>query len=181
MLKHLQFVFLCKANTFISLMIKINFMKNNLLKCGFLLLGVVALASIFAFAEPAKKITLNKSEEKGIQFIEQDWNKALKQAKDENKLVFIDIYATWCGPCKMLKKNTFSDESVGAFFNSNFVNISVDGEKTVGPELARKFSLQGYPTLIVTDADGNPLLYTVGYINAEQLMNFAREALKKKS
>ncbi len=181
MLKRKQFAFLCKANTVISYMIKTCFMKNNLLRSSFFLLAVVVLASIFAFANPAKKITANKSDEKGIQFIEQDWNKALKQAKDEKKLLFIDIYATWCGPCKMLKKNTFSDESVGAFFNSNFVNISVDGEKTVGPELARKFSLEGYPTLIVADADGNPLLYTVGYISAEQLMNFAKEALKKKS
>ncbi|HRI21349.1 MAG TPA: hypothetical protein PLA68_10345, partial [Panacibacter sp.] len=61
------------------------------------------------------------------------------------------------------------------------VNLSVDGERTVGIELARKFSLRAYPTLIVTDADGNPLLYSVGYIEPERLMNFAKEALKKKS
>src|SRR5215470_5813015 len=71
----------------------------------------------------------------GIHFIEDDWNLALKQAQAQNKLVFIDIYATWCGPCKMLKQYTFTDSAVGDFFNRNFVNVSVDAEKGVGPQL----------------------------------------------
>ncbi len=94
--------------------------------------------------------------------------------------MFVDIYATWCGPCKLLKKNTFSDPGVGAFFNKNFVNVSVDGEKTVGPQLAQRFAIQGYPSLIITDTVGNPVLYTVGYIDANNLLQFAKEALKKK-
>ena len=155
-------------------------MKLNMLK--YILLLIVIAVNAFAFTyTPKENIVAATSDDKGIKFIEQDWNKALQQAKDEKKLVFVDIYATWCGPCKLLKKNTFSNEEVGTFFNSNFINVSVDGEKTVGPELAKKFSLEGYPTLIVTDADGNPLLYTVGYIDAPTLMKFAKEALKKKS
>ncbi len=118
--------------------------------------------------------------DKGIVFIEQDWDKALKQAKTEKKLVFLDIYATWCGPCKMLKKNTFSDTKIGDFFNKTFVNVSIDGEKGVGPQLAQKFGIQAYPSLIVADGDGNPVLYTMGYIDPQTLMQFAEAALKKK-
>lgn len=118
--------------------------------------------------------------EGGIKFIEQDWKAALQQAKSSNKLVFLDIYATWCGPCKLLKKNTFTDKQVGEFFNKNFVNITVDGEKGIGPQLAQLYQVQAYPTLIVTDASGKPVLYTMGYIDAKTLMEFAQAALKKK-
>src|SRR5215471_3233340 len=89
---------------------------------------------------------------RGIQFIEEDWNLALKKAQSQNKLVFVDIYATWCGPCKMIKQYTFTDSAVGDFFNKNFINVSIDGEKGIGPQLAQQFSIDAYPTLIVTDA-----------------------------
>ena len=124
-----------------------------------------------------KAAAINK--EAGIKFIEQDWDKALKAAHDEKKLVFLDIYATWCGPCKMLKQYTFSDSAIGEFFNKNFINVSVDGEKGVGPQLAQQYAIQGYPTLIVADETGQAVLYTAGYISAEVFMQFAQEALKR--
>jgi thiol:disulfide interchange protein len=128
--------------------------------------------------KPVVENTAIKSEP-GIHFIEDDWNLALKTAHDQNKLVFLDIYATWCGPCKMLKQYTFTDSSVGEFFNKNFISVSVDGEKGVGPQLAQQYSIEGYPTLVVADATGKPVLLTVGYIPADVLMQFANEALKK--
>lgn len=125
----------------------------------------------------AKNVTIKK--DGGITFIEQDWDKALKTAQSQNKLVFLDIYATWCGPCKMLKQYTFTDAKVGEFFNKNFINVSVDGEKGVGPGLAEKFAIEGYPTLIVADASGKPVLVTAGYLPSDVLLNFANEALKR--
>ena len=79
----------------------------------------------------------------------------------------------------MLKRNTFTNSEVGEFFNKNFVNITIDGEKGVGPSLAKKYSIPGYPTLIIADAKGNPVLYTAGYINPQQLLEFAKEAVSK--
>ena len=116
---------------------------------------------------------------RGIQFIEEDWNLALKKAQSQNKLVFVDIYATWCGPCKMIKQYTFTDSAVGDFFNKNFINVSIDGEKGIGPQLAQQFSIDAYPTLIVTDATGKPVLVTVGYLPADYLLEFANEAVKR--
>lgn len=154
-------------------------MKKNFLIFSVAVLTMLVAASLFTHtkseAAPVKKVA-----DAGITFIEQDWDKALKQAKAENKLVFIDIYATWCGPCKMLKKNTFTDKKVGDFFNKNFVNVSIDGEKGVGPQLAQKFGITAYPSLIVTNADGKPVLYTMGYIDPTTLLSFADAALKKK-
>ncbi|MEP6467103.1 MAG: thioredoxin family protein [Parafilimonas sp.] len=121
----------------------------------------------------------NEIKKTGIDFIEDDWAQALKAAKDQNKLVFVDIYATWCGPCKMLKQYTFSDSLVSDFFNKNFINVSIDGEKGVGPMLAQQYSIQGYPSLIVADSTGKPVLVTAGYMPATVLMQFGNEALKK--
>jgi thiol:disulfide interchange protein len=130
-------------------------------------------------AETINTKTAAKEKAAGIEFIEQDWDAALQQAKKQNKLVFLDIYATWCGPCKLLKQYTFTDTSVGRFFNNNFVNVSVDGEKGVGPQLAQQFSIEGYPSLIITDAEGKPVLVTAGYMPVQNLLQFANEAVKR--
>jgi thiol:disulfide interchange protein len=145
------------------------------------IIALVLFAGIVsAFAFTSFKKNIKSGDEKGITFIEQDWAKATEQAKAQNKLIFLDIYASWCGPCKMLKKNTFSDEKVGSFFNEHFINVSVDGEKGVGPQLAQQYGIQAYPSLIVTDASGKPVLYTMGYMEASDLMSFAKAALAKK-
>ena len=72
----------------------------------------------------------------------------LKRPKQRIKLVFMDAYATWCGPCKWMSANVFTDPKVADYFNANFVNIKMDMEKGEGPELARQFNLRAYPTLV---------------------------------
>src|SRR5271154_5962837 len=73
---------------------------------------------------------------KKIIFIEDNWNEALKQAAAQNKYLFVDAYASWCGPCKMLKATTFKNKKAAAFYNTNFINVAIDMEKGQGPELA---------------------------------------------
>lgn len=150
-------------------------MKLHLSKFLFVFFAVVIFNSCKTFSQTKK----TKAPEPGIHFIEDDWNDALHKAKTQNKLVFLDIYATWCGPCKLLKQYTFTNTSVGNFFNNNFINVSVDGEKGIGPQLAQQYSIEGYPTLIVTDATGKPVLVTAGYLPADDLLRFANEALKR--
>jgi thiol:disulfide interchange protein len=141
----------------------------------FLSLIIISLTASLAFKND-KHTIINTT---AIQFIEQDWNKALAEAKSTNKLVFIDVYATWCGPCKQLKQKTFTDKKVAEFFNQNFINVSIDAEKGVGVELSNKYAVSAYPTLIFTNAEGAPVLYTVGYMSASELISFAKAALKK--
>jgi thioredoxin 1 len=116
---------------------------------------------------------------KQIVFIENSWNEALKQASAQNKYIFVDAYASWCGPCKMLKMTTFKNSKAAVFYNRNFVNIAIDMEKGVGPQLAAQWGLQAYPTLIIFNAKGVPVSGTVGYIKADDLIRFGQEALKK--
>ncbi|HMP31839.1 MAG TPA: thioredoxin family protein, partial [Saprospiraceae bacterium] len=53
------------------------------------------------------------------------WEQVVAKAKAENKLIFVDCYTTWCGPCKKLDAEVFPNPEVGAFFNKHFVNLKV--------------------------------------------------------
>lgn len=148
--------------------------------------GLLLTAVVFAFAfisgkqDAGTEAGLANETGHGIQFIEDNWSKALEQAKKENKLIFLDAYASWCGPCKLLKRKTFPDKEAGDFFNKNFINVAVDMEKGEGPSLGQKYRVNAYPTLIITDAEGNILTYTQGYINPKQLIDFGKHGLKQK-
>jgi thiol:disulfide interchange protein len=115
-----------------------------------------------------------------IVFIEDSFDEALKQGKLQNKYIFVDAYATWCGPCKMLKARTFTDEKAADFFNANFVNVSIDMEKGQGPQLAAKWGMTAYPTLIIFNPQGKPVLGTVGYIKPNELIKFGQQGLASK-
>jgi thioredoxin 1 len=119
------------------------------------------------------------AESKQIIFIEDAWNEALKQAAAQNKYIFVDAYASWCGPCKMLKLTTFRNSKAAEFYNKNFINVSIDMEKGQGPALAAQWRMQAYPTLIIFNSRGEPVLGTVGYIKAADLIRFGETALKK--
>ncbi len=143
------------------------------------LLVLVALV-VFAFVPKSKaKSENNTRNEKGegIQFIEADWNKALAEAKKQKKLIFLDAYASWCGPCKLLKKNTFPDKEAGEYFNKNFINVAMDMEKGDGPALSKKYAVNAYPTLIITDSEGKIITYTQGYMNPKQLIDFGKHGI----
>jgi len=114
-----------------------------------------------------------------INFIENSWGEALKQAAAKKKYIFVDAYATWCGPCKMLKATTFKNKDVIAFYNSNFINVAMDMEKGQGPELAAQWGLRAYPTLIIFNAQGKPVYGTVGFIKPDDLIKFGVQGLNK--
>lgn len=145
---------------------------------------IISVIAAFAFSPKLNRCfsnenTVTASADDGIKFIESNWNKALAEAKKQNKLIFLDAYASWCGPCKMLKRNTFPDKAAGEFFNSNFVNVALDMEKGDGPAIAAKYNVNAYPTLIIADAEGNMVTYTKGYIDAPQLIEFGKYGLSK--
>ncbi|MDO8970421.1 MAG: thioredoxin family protein, partial [Saprospiraceae bacterium] len=59
----------------------------------------------------------------GIEFFSGTWPEALEKAKKEELLIFVDAYASWCGPCKRMAAQTFPDPKAGEFFNANFLNL----------------------------------------------------------
>lgn len=119
----------------------------------------------------------NDKKQKGIVFFKGTWIEALVKAKKENKPIFLDIYATWCGPCKQLKRTTFKDKEVGAYFNKNFINFTIDGESEEGRILAQKYQVNAYPTLLIIDQDGSKMTKSVGFLKPYILINFGRRIL----
>ena len=92
----------------------------------------------------------------------------------------VDFFTEWCGPCKMLKSKTFTDETAGKFFNDNFINVAFDMEKGDGLKLSEKYNVNSYPTLLILDKTGKVVTYTIGFINAKELIRFGEQGLTLK-
>ena len=141
-------------------------------------IAVIALSvfTIKAFMNPA--VDFNSDKKEAIKFHKGTWKEALALAKKEKKLIFLDIYATWCGPCKRLKSTTFLNRTVGNYFNSNFINVSLDGETGEGAILAQKYSITGYPSLFFINAEGNVISKGDGYMDAAELLKLGKTAVQ---
>ncbi|MFC0343278.1 thioredoxin family protein [Epilithonimonas hispanica] len=112
----------------------------------------------------------------GIVFENSDFKSIVAKAKKENKIIFLDSYTTWCGPCKLMAKNIFTLQSVGDYYNSNFINAKIDMEKGEGIELAKKFKVTAYPTYLFIDGNGEVVHRTLGYVEEKDFLQFAKDA-----
>ncbi len=150
-------------------------MKKVIWLLAILLVGIHSVPSNAA-SHPSKpnrtgikKVALS-DDAQGIQFTETSWKEILKKAKAEKKVIFLDAYASWCGPCKMLQKHVFTQKNVGDFYNSKFINVKMDMEKGEGPALSQVYPLEAYPTLLFIDANGKLLKKFIGAPKAEDLI-----------
>tara|TARA_B110000908_G_C10261263_1_gene459422 strand:- start:1045 stop:2244 length:1200 start_codon:yes stop_codon:yes gene_type:complete len=114
----------------------------------------------------------------GIEFFKGTFDEAKAHAQKEDKLIFMDAYAAWCGPCKRMAKNVFPTKEAGDFFNENFVNVKMDMEKGEGRPLAKKYSVGSYPTLLFLDYNGEVVYQTKGARrDAASLIALGKKAL----
>ena len=112
----------------------------------------------------------------GLQF-ENKWEQAVEKATLENKLIFVDFYADWCGPCRYLEKEVFPQEEVGAYFNENYISVRVDAEKEE-QALVKKMNIQAYPTLVFY-SPGQEIIYRQeGALSAEELVTLGKQVKK---
>lgn len=114
------------------------------------------LVAIFILSTPSQ------AQKPGMDFFEGSFEEALEEAKKTDKLIFVDAYTTWCGPCKRLKKNVFPDPKVGAFYNDHFINFAMDMETQAGKKFGMKYPVSAYPTLIFINPSGSIVLKSVG-------------------
>lgn len=103
------------------------------------------------------------------QFHNLSLDDAINLAKKENKLVFIDFYTDWCGPCKNMARQVFPQKKVGDFLNSKFVCLKLNAEKE-GKELAAKYNVKAYPTYVVLDTNTQPRMHASGAMNADEFI-----------
>src|SRR5665647_1609663 len=98
----------------------------------------------------------------GIEFERGTWKEVLEKAKQTNKPIFIDVYTSWCGPCKKMSKEIFPLVEVGKVYNANFVCYQIDAEKGEGIEIAKKYEVRSFPTYLFIKADGSLFSRSLG-------------------
>src|SRR5687768_17445714 len=87
------------------------------------------LVALVASAQSSREVAA-EVDEKGIKFEQGlSWDQIKAKAKAQNKYIFIDSYATWCGPCKAMDQDVYPSEKVGNFFNDKFVSVKVQFDK----------------------------------------------------
>ncbi|MDR6158367.1 thioredoxin-related protein [Chryseobacterium sp. SLBN-27] len=112
--------------------------------------------------------------QEAIQFQELPFKDLIAKAKKENKIVFIDAFTSWCGPCKMMERNIFTKKSVGDYYNANFINARFDMEKGEGRDIAVKYGVRSYPTYLFLNGDGELVSQNFGYMEESMFISMAQ-------
>lgn len=109
-----------------------------------------------------------------VEFIEvetlADMNAAKKKASDQMLMMYVDVYATWCGPCKMMDNEVYTDPLVADYMNEHYLSVRMDGESDYGRLYASEQGLEGYPSMFIFSDEGEPVSKIVGYTPAEELV-----------
>ena len=128
------------------------------------------LTTIFLF------VFLISFAQESINFENATFKEILAKAKREKKLVFMDAYASWCGPCKLMEKNIFPLPAVKEYFNANFINARFDMEKGEGRDIAMKYQVRSYPSYLFLNGDGEVVMKNYGYMGEQDFIAIAKEA-----
>ncbi len=114
--------------------------------------------------------------QESINFDNANFKEILAKAKREKKLVFLDAFASWCGPCKLMEKNVFPLPAVKEYYNANFINARFDMEKGEGREIAQKYQVRSYPSYLFLNGDGEVVMKSYGYMGEKDFIEIAKEA-----
>lgn len=106
-----------------------------------------------------------------VEFYKGSYDNFLRSAKKHNKPVLIEFWASWCGPCKKMEAETYSDANLADFVNRNFVVYRVDIDSNEGMEIVEKFGIKVFPTVLVADYRGNEVAQLSGFYSPKYLEN----------
>lgn len=112
----------------------------------------------------------------GIRFFEGNYEAALAQAAKENKILFIDFYADWCGPCKAMAKEVFTDSLIGEYFNQKIIALQLDTEKKENKDVVKKYKVSAMPTLAFVQSNGKIISISTGARDVKGFLKMAKIA-----
>jgi thioredoxin 1 len=143
------------------------------------MLGILLVISTAVFAQQ-KSDDKSTSADQGIVFRSGTWDEVVAEAQRSGKFIFVDAYATWCRPCKLLQSTTFREKNAAVYFNKNFINYTADMERGEGIQLGEKWEVTSYPALLFFDAEGKVVMRHTGYVDGRTLIKIGRQALLSK-
>lgn len=111
-------------------------------------------------------------------FVDKSFDEACAEAKKAEKLVLIDFYTTWCGPCKKLDRETWPNKDVQALLNDKFIAIKLDAEKDT--KTAGKYKINAYPTILLAKPNGDEIDRLTGFRSPDDLVDDLKDALAGK-
>lgn len=114
-----------------------------------------------------------------VKFFAGTWKELLAKAEKDKKPFWVDVYTSWCGPCKMMDKFTFTDETVITTSNKSFLAYKIDAEKGEGIKIASDYNVMGYPTILYFGADGKLLGRETNMQDPERFVYNMDKYLKK--
>lgn len=125
----------------------------------------------------------------GIKFIQGlTWDQIKKQAKAENKYIFVDCYTTWCGPCKAMERNVYPQKIVSDYINANFISVKYQLDTTEldsedikqkyhdASALREEFNITAFPTFLFFSPTGQLVYRSLGYKEPMAFLNLAEKA-----
>lgn len=116
------------------------------------------------------------AQNRNIKFEHTAWKDIKAKAKKENKLIFVDAYTTWCGPCKQMTRMVFTNDTAADYYNANFINAKIDMEKGEGLEIAKEYKVACYPNLLFIDGNGNLVHRVAGSMSVSSFVDLGKTA-----
>lgn len=109
----------------------------------------------------------------GVAWQELSFDDALAAAQAQDTLLFVDVYATWCGPCLRLDAEVFPTSQAGAA-TDGLVALRIDAESGEGPAIAERYHVVGFPTLLLLDAQGQEIDRVFGFLPPDEFAETVR-------
>ena len=113
-----------------------------------------------------------------------NYTEGVQQASATNRKILVDVFTNWCGWCKKMESDTYSNWDIQHYLSENFVLVKLNAEssvkETVGAEvmtqaeIAKAYKVNGYPTTIFLDAVGQPITFVSGYMKPDEFMPILR-------
>ncbi len=122
-------------------------------------------------------VSIAKAQKPAINFLQNDYKSALEKSKATKKPIFVMVYATWCPHCNKMKNTVLKDASVIDFFNTNYINVMMDGESETGKDFMKKFKITSFPTFLFLDNNETHLYSTGGEFTSEEFILESKKAL----
>lgn len=144
---------------------------------------------VFAIQLIMLPLVLLAQENKGVIF-QQDlsWQMVLNKAKEENKHIFIDAFATWCAPCKQMDAAVYPDSNVGSVMNAKFISVKVQMDSTANDnslikswykdakKIRDQYKISGYPSYLFFSPNGKLVYKDLGYKDAGSFLKLVQFA-----